>query len=66
MTTAQGSVKKVTLAEFSQPRMNGKIALALKEGDRLVGVDITDGNKEVMLVTDVAKPFVFMKMKYVK
>lgn len=59
MTTAQGSVKKVTLAEFSQPRTNGKIALALKEGDRLVGVDITDGNKEVMLVTDVGKAIRF-------
>ncbi|WP_304985352.1 DNA gyrase subunit A [Coxiella-like endosymbiont] len=59
MTTAQGSVKKITLAEFSQPRTNGKIALALKEGDRLVGVDITDGNKEVMLVTDVGKAIRF-------
>lgn len=59
MTTAQGLVKKVKLAEFAQPRMNGKIALVLKEGDRLVGVDITDGNKEVMLVTDVGKAIRF-------
>lgn len=59
MTTAQGSVKKVSLSEFSQPRTNGKIALALKDGDRLVGVDITDGNREVMLVTNAGKAIRF-------
>lgn len=59
MVTAQGFVKKVTLAEFSQPRANGKIALVLKEKDRLIGVDITDGNKEVMLVTNMGKAIRF-------
>ena len=59
MATAQGFVKKVTLAEFSQPRTNGKIALVLKERDRLVGVDITDGNKEVMLLTGAGKAIRF-------
>lgn len=59
MATAQGSVKKVTLSEFSQPRTSGKIALVLKEADRLVGVDITDGNKEVMLVTGAGKAIRF-------
>ncbi|MFW0097288.1 MAG: DNA gyrase subunit A [Coxiella endosymbiont of Haemaphysalis qinghaiensis] len=59
MATAQGFVKKVTLAEFSQPRTSGKIALVLKEADRLVGVDVTDGNKKVMLVTDAGKAIRF-------
>ncbi|MBW5802575.1 DNA gyrase subunit A [Coxiella endosymbiont of Ornithodoros amblus] len=59
MATAQGAVKKVSLAEFSQPRTKGKIALALNEGDRLVGVDITDGKKEIMLVTDAGKAIRF-------
>ena len=59
MVTAQGSVKKVSLSKFSRPRANGKIALALNEGDRLVGVDITDGKKEVMLVTDAGKAIRF-------
>ncbi|PHH57100.1 DNA gyrase subunit A [Coxiella burnetii] len=59
MATAQGAIKKVSLAEFSQPRTKGKIALALNEGDRLVGVDITDGKKEIMLVTDAGKAIRF-------
>ena len=59
MATAQGSVKKVALAEFSRPRANGKISLALKEGDRLIGVNITDGNREVMLVTNAGKAIRF-------
>lgn len=52
-------MNKVTLAEFSQPRTSGKIALVLKEADRLVGVDVTDGNKKVMLVTDAGKAIRF-------
>ncbi|AJC50652.1 DNA gyrase subunit A [Coxiella endosymbiont of Amblyomma americanum] len=59
MTTAKGSVKKVVSSEFFQSRMNGKIALTLKTEDRLVGVDITDGNKEVMLITDAGKAIRF-------
>ena len=59
MATAQGSVKKVSLSEFSRPRTNGKIALVLNKGNRLVGVDITDGKKEVMLVTDAGKAIRF-------
>ncbi len=59
MATAQGAVKKVSLSEFSRPRANGKIALELNDNDRLVGVDITDGGKEVMLITDAGKAIRF-------
>lgn len=59
MATVQGVVKKVSLAKFSQPRTKGKIALALNERDRLVGVDITDGKKDIMLITDAGKAIRF-------
>lgn len=55
MATKQGVVKKVPLDAFSRPRSNGIIAVDLDEGDRLVGVDITDGTKDIMLFSDAGK-----------
>ena len=55
MATRKGTVKKVSLEAFSRPRANGIIAVELLEGDRLVGVDITDGTKDIMLFTDTGK-----------
>ena len=49
MATAGGIVKKIALTEFSRPRSNGIIALNLRDEDELIGVDITDGNNEIML-----------------
>ena len=45
MVTAQGTVKKTSLEAFSRPRQAGIIAIELEQGDRLVGVDITDGHR---------------------
>jgi DNA gyrase subunit A len=53
--TEQGVVKKTALAEFSRPRPSGIIALDLDEGDRLVGVAVTDGKHDVMLFSDEGK-----------
>jgi DNA gyrase subunit A len=55
MATEQGIVKKVPLKEFERQRSNGKIALELNEGDHLIGVAITDGQRDVMLVSDAGK-----------
>lgn len=55
MATKFGTVKKVALTEFSRPRSNGIIAVGLDEGDRLVGVDITNGSKDIMLFSDAGK-----------
>src|SRR5690606_14013849 len=49
MATANGTVKKTPLSEFSRPRSVGLRALELDEGDVLVGTAITDGAREVML-----------------
>ena len=55
MATEQGTVKKVALTEFSRPRSNGIIAIELAENDRLIGVDLTNGQQEVMLFTNAGK-----------
>jgi DNA gyrase subunit A len=55
MATKFGTVKKVPLDAFSRPRSNGIIAVDLDENDRLVGVDITDGSKDIMLFSDAGK-----------
>ncbi len=55
MATASGTVKKTPLIDFSRPRSNGIIALELFGDDCLVGVDITNGSNDVMLLTDAGK-----------
>ena len=55
MVTKKGTVKKVPLNAFSRPRSNGIIAVDLDDDDRLVGVDITNGSKDIMLFSDAGK-----------
>ena len=55
MATAQGTVKKTPLADFSRPRPSGIIAVDLDEGDYLVGVALTDGSYDVMLFSSEGK-----------
>jgi DNA gyrase subunit A len=57
--TANGTVKKTPLIEFSRPRANGIRAIELRENDQLIGVDITDGSKDVMLFTSAGKAIRF-------
>ncbi|MGE0115203.1 MAG: DNA gyrase subunit A [Steroidobacteraceae bacterium] len=59
MVTSQGTVKKTSLEAFSRPRQAGIIAVDLEVGDRLVGVDITDGSKHIMLSTASGKAIRF-------
>ncbi|MCE0723913.1 DNA gyrase subunit A [Legionella resiliens] len=63
MATKKGTVKKVPLNAFSRPRSNGIIAVDLDEDDSLVGVDITDGSKDIMLFTDAGKVVRFDESK---
>ncbi|MBK6401799.1 MAG: DNA gyrase subunit A [Rhodocyclaceae bacterium] len=55
MATAMGTVKKTPLTDFSNPRKAGIIAVALDDGDYLIGVAITDGGYDVMLFSDAGK-----------
>ena len=59
MATAQGTVKKTSLEAFSRPRQAGIIAVDLEQGDRLVGVDITDGTREIVLCASSGKAIRF-------
>jgi DNA gyrase subunit A len=49
MATKDGMVKKTHLSAYSHPRRDGIIAIRLKEGDRLIGVEHTSGNDDIIL-----------------
>lgn len=49
--TKDGTIKKTALEEFKNYRKDGIIAIKLDEGNDLVDVVLTDGNKEICLVT---------------
>ncbi len=51
MSTKKGLIKKTELSAFSNPRQGGIIALGLEGGDRLIGVQLTDGQREILLGT---------------
>lgn len=51
MATKKGIIKKTSLIAYSKPRLGGIIAITLEEGDSLVNVLLTDGNKEILLAT---------------
>ena len=53
--TAKGTVKKTALTEFAYRLARGKIAINLEEGDRLVDVALTDGQRDVMLFASNGK-----------
>ncbi len=55
MATAMGTVKKTPVADFSRPRPSGIIAVDLADGDRLIGVALTDGRHDVMLFSSSGK-----------
>jgi DNA gyrase subunit A len=59
MATSQGTVKKTPLSAFSRPRASGIIAVGLDEGDRLVGVALTDGRREIILSSSGGKSIRF-------
>jgi len=55
MATERGTVKKTDLTAFSRQRSSGLIALELDEGDTLMGAAITDGGKDILLMSDGGK-----------
>ena len=55
MATARGYVKKTPLKAFSRAQSGGIRAVTLNDGDRLVGVDITQGDDKVLLCSSAGK-----------
>jgi DNA gyrase subunit A len=51
MATRMGTIKKTELSAYGNPRLGGIIALTLDEGDKLIGVEMTDGQREILLGT---------------
>ena len=46
-----GLIKKTALSEFQNLRKTGLIAIVLREDDELMGVELTDGEQEILLGT---------------
>ena len=59
MATANGTVKKTGLNKFARQRSVGLRAIELEENDELVGTAITDGKRDVMLVSTSGKTIRF-------
>ncbi|MDO4569416.1 MAG: DNA gyrase subunit A [Planctomycetia bacterium] len=51
MATREGVIKKTELADYRRPRKTGLIALNLREGDELIGVDIVGPGEDIVLST---------------
>ncbi len=59
MATRSGMIKKTTLSEFETNRTGGLICITLVDDDELVGIELTDGEKDVVLVTKEAQAIRF-------
>ena len=59
MATESGTIKKTSLSAYSRPMKNGIKAIKLKDQDKVVNVEITDGNKDIMLFSDSGKSIRF-------
>lgn len=55
MATSSGIVKKTSLVNFSRPRSSGLIAVDLLDNDALIGAAITEGEDDIILVTNAGK-----------
>jgi len=59
MATRNGLIKKTSLNEFNSVRKTGLIAINLKEEDTLIDVKLTDGEDNVVLVTEKGMSITF-------
>jgi DNA gyrase subunit A len=59
MATKNGTVKKSTLTEFSNPRSTGIIAINLDADDELIGAKLTDGKQMIFLASHEGQAILF-------
>ncbi len=57
--TARGKVRRNELSDFVRVPKNGKIAMGLEEGDRLIGVQVCDDGHDVLLASSGGKAIRF-------
>jgi DNA gyrase subunit A len=63
LSTIRGKVKRVVMEEFSSVRPSGLIAMSLDEGDKLGWARLTNGNDEVIFVTENGQALRFSERK---
>ena len=51
MATNNGIIKKTRMTEYANIRKNGLQAISLREDDQLIEVKVTDGEKDIILIT---------------
>ncbi len=61
--TEKGIIKKTSLTEYARINVKGKKAILLRDGDRLVGVDLTDGNSEILVANRNGRAIRFHESK---
>jgi len=59
LATKSGTVKKTAIAEFSNPRPSGIIAINLDGGDELIGAKLTDGKQMIFLASHEGQAILF-------
>lgn len=59
MATKNGLIKKTALTEYNSVRKSGLQGITLKEEDELIGVRLTDGEDNVVLVTEQGMSITF-------
>lgn len=59
LATAAGIIKKTKLSAYSNPRKGGIIAITLKESDKLIACEVTDGEDEIMMAARMGKAIRF-------
>jgi len=59
LATRNGTVKKTAIAEFSNPRPSGIIAINIEEGDELIGAKLTDGKQMIFLASREGQAILF-------
>ncbi|MDX5437547.1 MAG: DNA gyrase subunit A, partial [Pontibacter sp.] len=57
--TEQGTIKKTVLEAYSRPRTNGINAITINEGDRLLDVQLTNGNSEIVIALESGRAIRF-------
>jgi len=59
LATRNGTVKKTAIAEFSNPRPSGIIAINIEDGDELIGAKLTDGKQMIFLASRDGQAILF-------
>jgi DNA gyrase subunit A len=63
MATKKGQVKKTSLEKYAKPRVNGVAAITIKDGDELLGAELTNGKSQVLIAVKSGKLVRFEEAK---